>query len=164
MGWKYAGMDLDRGQQHWQSIIILPLTSILDQPPPHLATKSLSLSTLWESCGYLEESWRVLVKHDNSGFKCCMKEGDGVWNGSLVLFFLRDSFWLYCNPKHHFFLCPSYCLISSYLNFWGRLRAESSEVHLNNRQNEEIKAGGRNGSGGRPVCIHVTQLYQIIPQ
>lgn len=57
MGWKYAGMDLDRGQQHWQSIIILPLTSILDQPPPpHLATKSLSLSTLWESCGYLEES------------------------------------------------------------------------------------------------------------
>lgn len=56
MGWKYAGMDLDRGQQHWQSIIILPLTSILDQPPPHLATKSPSLSTLWESCGYLEES------------------------------------------------------------------------------------------------------------
>lgn len=29
----HVGMDLDRGQWHWQGIGILPLTSILDHPP-----------------------------------------------------------------------------------------------------------------------------------
>lgn len=33
--------------------------------------------------------------------------------------------------------------------FSERLRADSTEVHLNNRQNEEIEAGGRNRSGGQ---------------
>lgn len=74
--------------------------------PPQLATKSLSLSTLWESCGYLEESWRVLVKHDNSGFKCCMKEGDGVWNGSLVLFFFKGFILIVLQPKTSFLFMP----------------------------------------------------------
>lgn len=46
--------------------------------------------------------------------------------------------------------------------FFGRLRAESTQVHLNNRQNEEINEEEMERRAA--LCIHVTQLYQIIPQ